>query len=412
MSITWCGLVPVTSPSSNGNQTYTDSNMTGTVKGAIFFLTAAASADTYDTSIGSLMIGACDGTNQRCQSWWSDDNVTPTDCGSRTEDDYTIMQLVDNGVERANATFVSFGTGSVTVNWTIATTPSLANGFVLLFGGDEVIDFDVNHIVRPGVGSTTSISGNYNTLFFFQSAQNTGIDGTQNTARINAGFASRYNATIKMASFGTRLNDDGTNTGGRAFSATKILRYGTNATDEFHIEVSAWDDSAATINNQSGWDSSGDYIPYVAIRFDTTKVIAESLGSFTSNSTSLAAPYEPKLVLVLASGATALDTLQTGGRAALGCIHDESGQIGIGYSQDYTGGVSVSELIIDTTHIINLPSGAGGALWQVTGTIDADSFDVTHNVDPATTRYGAALAFCAVPPVIGGIPLGLLGLLS
>ncbi len=403
-SISGLGYAIVASPTSNGQQTYTDSNMTGTVKAAVFILQSGGTVNTYDATYGAYTsIGMTDGTNHRVVAIWSDDAANPGDNGWAVEDDACILQLKANGAEVARATFVSFGTGSITVDWTVVDNPSHANGYVLLFGGPEVATATVGTAIRPStLNSTVDISGNYNLLFAMYSRNASSFDESGSNGNLMFGAATRAGG-IAHCSWGLYLTDASANLSSY-MGSDKFGSPVFNDATGMHTSVSAWSDTAITLKNlgqSSSFTGESRYIGYLALKFGNT-IQPVAYGSFTNSSTSTATSYKADMVLSIASDRTALNTRGdgTGTTFSFG-VATENGEACV-TQRIVQSGQNVEGCIgyYDNRWLHLYSTATGGTFWHGTVTTDSDSIDYTTVTNPSGTRYALGLAFYRVPPEV------------
>lgn len=142
------GIVKQTVSFGTGNVTYTDASFGGgTPKAAIFIITAA-NADGNPALQAILGMGFTDGTNQRCAGCMSRSGQASSDCARQLMDDQSIFLMNYLGSVDGEASFVSFGTNSVTINW----TNSLAGNRILtviLLGGSDLENVHVGTFITP-----------------------------------------------------------------------------------------------------------------------------------------------------------------------------------------------------------------------------------------------------------------------
>lgn len=130
------GVTPITATT----QTFTDSNFGGIPKLAIFVITGCTSDSTL-TDHNRIGMGATDGTTQLCTLAHDENGISSTDANRRGLN-YACIAISQTGASTIDgyAVFSSWGTNSVTINWTNA--PSSAFRVTCyMFGGS---DFDAN----------------------------------------------------------------------------------------------------------------------------------------------------------------------------------------------------------------------------------------------------------------------------
>lgn len=132
-------------PSSVGNQDYTNSDLGGsTPVAALLFATGISSDSTTVTNGCTGAIGSCTSTtDQNHMSWQDEHGVDPTDCTTYqqrpADTKYCIRLFDDNGVELASGAFVSFISNGIRINWASPAPPTEGQRFsIILFAGTDV----------------------------------------------------------------------------------------------------------------------------------------------------------------------------------------------------------------------------------------------------------------------------------
>lgn len=180
----------ISAAATGGTQTFQDPSTAWTPSAALFFVSAAAAADT-PTAPAKLCIGAATGSSEQwCASIRSADNVGTMDTERLMLVD-ACMVLINNGAasEEISASFSSFGEGSVTVIW--SGTP--ANAYVV-----TVVLF----YCKFALASTYTMSGSINGL----TSVTVGFEPTV----IIGGYASAAAGSVSspaMLSIGVSYND-------------------------------------------------------------------------------------------------------------------------------------------------------------------------------------------------------------
>jgi hypothetical protein len=197
MSITK-GVVLTTVNTSTGNQTFTDSSFGGgTPTGAIFIYSINTSTSNNIDDY-SYSVGFCDATSERCCVVTGESGQGTTDTSRGTSDGDVVLQYTPGTTtEIAAATFVSFGTNSVTINWTNA--PGSAYYMkVILFGGEACDVGGLAPNATQNSGTTESVlSGATPRAIFFMS-NNQGANTTASQTKMGFGMAALNSSTINQ----------------------------------------------------------------------------------------------------------------------------------------------------------------------------------------------------------------------
>jgi len=126
---------------STGNQTITATKLYGQTPKAALFIISRATTNGTAVSTAALGVGATDGVSEWAQTALSADGVGTsfTRRGHTLSACVTLLGLA--GTYEAEATFASFGAGSVTINWSTAPASGRLLTVVLLAGTELYIDF-------------------------------------------------------------------------------------------------------------------------------------------------------------------------------------------------------------------------------------------------------------------------------
>ncbi len=193
------GLVRTAANTAVASQTFTDANMTETPTAALFHVVAATVDGTARDGI-RWSVGATDGTNQWATGCSDEHGVGTTNAARRGVTDEVILILDFAGGIDGEANFVSFGAGSVTVNW--GNLPSSAwLVTVYLFTVDNADARTYNP--ADTVGGTVTVTPNFqSTLIFASSDANLFDDSEDNHALLSFGAC---DASLNQLCISTRF---------------------------------------------------------------------------------------------------------------------------------------------------------------------------------------------------------------
>ena len=200
----------------NANTGSATTTITVTAQGkAIILFTTGQTAEGTDSAANAMWsIGFSDGTNHRCISWASDDNVGTTNCG-RSYSATRSLEVLSNGTPTIvrGITGVAF-TDATTTTLTWDGTPAAAYkvGYMQVGGSDITNVLVGSHTMANSTGDKTEtgvgFQGDFG-MFLFGGA--TGA-GTSTRANLSVGFACRVNdsGTSRARQFGMSWGiDDG-----------------------------------------------------------------------------------------------------------------------------------------------------------------------------------------------------------
>lgn len=153
-------VLTFTAPTSTGDQDCTGPTFTPKVV-IIWGSGVPNAADTFNNGF-TFHYGFSDGTNTRCFNMIAEDNRPDSDTANSKRNDsliYIISQT-DTATLRARATFVSFLSNGVRINW--ATAPAAAFKFHILFlGGTDITNTKIGEftLADDGVNGLRTVTG-------------------------------------------------------------------------------------------------------------------------------------------------------------------------------------------------------------------------------------------------------------
>lgn len=320
---------------SPGDQTFTHGTLTETPKFARLTMTMATADDTLTDG---LSIGRGFATTDKQYAFANKTVVEPAippidwtnvvwSSSSKTS---CMSLLTDAGARTAVATFVSFGAGAITINWTIA--PAAAYLLTIeLYGGDafevsctEAVDTDYD--LTPGTNVTLFGSAADNdTLagFFVGTAAAVFDESPNNTGIFRMGVFAGNGATITQ--------------GGISWYEKHGTGFGTNLevsivtansyVDSYHLGVSILD--TLTVTNVTSTTATaqvsvgvmpGGVCLWVAMRITGSRGISAKVVAFSNSSTSAnqilsGVGFFPAATVSLSSMAGSLNTIVTSASA-------------------------------------------------------------------------------------------------
>lgn len=159
------GLVRAAANTAVAEQTFTDTNMTATPTAAIFHV-VAATADGEAADGIRWSVGATDGTNEWATGCSNENGVGTTNAARRGTEDEVILILDFAGGIDGEANFVSFGAGSVTVNWgNLPSSAWLVTVYLFTVDNAEAGVYTPNETV----GLTVTVTPNFQSTLIFAS---------------------------------------------------------------------------------------------------------------------------------------------------------------------------------------------------------------------------------------------------
>lgn len=358
-------------PTSTGNQTWTDTNLGGLTPEAIMVIGNHADTDgTVETDVG-FWTGFADGTNEGGTGGWSGDALTTTDstCSSSSTQ---VINFFHTQTAQVVATFVSFQADSVTLNF--STVDSDAQLYTVVFFAGTDLSATVGYIT--GTTDITTIGFNPD-LVLFTAAYSQNDPANHNVG----GFAAAVSGTERGLCYGT--NDGQAASVTNSVLTTTLLINGPFNNGSNHT----WTTSAFDANGFTATVSSGTRaLAYLALNFGGEALV--SLRSFDSPTTTGDDPrtgvgFTPQFVLLAMGPAAAEDTIEVDGDAgAFGIsVFTADAEYSNSWADEDNPGTTNCQSLADD-QAINLALGDGT-------TQHAATF-VSMNTDGHTLNYSTA----------------------
>jgi hypothetical protein len=181
-------VVQVAANTSTGNQTITAPDLGGATPKAALFIISRATANGTAVGTAAIGVGATDGANEWAHSMRSTDSAGTTDT-RRGRTNSACVALFGTGTAfEAEASFVSFSPGGVTINWSTA-PPSGRLLAVVLLAGTELDVEAGDYNLGATVDATQTITTGFETDIVL------GLGGGIAITTSNTGFISFGAAT-------------------------------------------------------------------------------------------------------------------------------------------------------------------------------------------------------------------------
>lgn len=283
---------------STGNQTITaTSGVAATPKAAIVVIGGATTAAAI-TAHARMGLGMTDGTNSRAMGFMAEDAIGAgtADTGFRI-DNAAVVNIPLTGSEAidARATFVSFGTDNITINWADAPATALL-GFVVFFYGDDLKPNVTNLASSATIGGTASVTGlpfAPNTLIAFSCSQTFAASSGGNQGRIQIGFATAGNVIRQCCQSMLAVDRvNPTNCTGVARDDSIVGGIGPT-TEGARVEVTSFNSDGFTVTTRNAANSID--AAYLSLSTGTYNRTWTGVPSIDESSASSQATTEPNL---------------------------------------------------------------------------------------------------------------------
>lgn len=396
-------VIPFQLPTSTGNFDVTVASGYGsdlTPKFVMFFAQRSANIDTI-TSSELLSIGAVDGTNQMAGAMMSENGqlTASNDSGVRTSS-VNAIEITGTGAQglEAEATFVSFAAGKVTLNFAVS-APSGAYRTFALFGFGTGLTAAVSSFTGNATeNSSSSISGlsfqpdGAIVLSWNRALTNPGAG--QDQGMLSIGFAGRLPSTTQACTVVCREDRKATNTSSGCLSqadrAAIVLTSSAGTVSEgASLEVTAWPSDGITFTTRGASVA----VNALVVSFSTNgrRVWAglPLANSDTTGAQSFTNPgFRPRAMLFAASHTETDGTIDSGaGGLSIGAVTTADGAIeqaliSGNFEDAQTAGAAQS--LFSASNVVDLLRNATTHEWIAAFT----SFDAqgwTHTVSTAST---------------------------
>lgn len=393
-------VVPFSVATASGNQTISIPSGPGKTPKAVLFLVSRATA--LDTITAQAMIGggAADGSTQRAVAVMAENGqpALNADSGSRIDTGACIQitGTVNQGKE-ARATFVSFGTDQVTINWASGDEPSNAyRGYaVFLWGADMlagVLNLKSSGSLN-GTVATTAPGVTPDGLIALSVGQDFAADLGTTVARLSVGFAGRSSGGNAAATVTAEDNAAGSTSSGSMVRTDACVSTITGVagavTETARVQVSSWDSTGFTIKSLTASAVDAMYL-WFRVAGRNVYVGSPTLNVDTSGQSTETAPGR-RGCFIMAAGTrvTAADSVSnTTGSISVGAASSASGTqacvtwnardgIGTSGTQSLTSSANMVDAVSTATlheYVLNhVAFTATGYTYNVSSTAAADS---------------------------------------
>ncbi len=353
-----------------GNQTFTATPPVDFTPKLALFIVNGGITDGVAAVHNRGGIGCCDADAQWAFAWRSEDGQDPSDTG-RSNSAAQCLKLMTASADTDDvaATFVSFGTSSVTINISNAGAAFLCT--VILFGGDD-LQVDVGIIALGTQDTEINVTGPGFQPNLVGCCQQRNIPTTTNACKMSLGFAYDAGGSVPQCahiftSRDGRVADSEVNSILRN-DMVGISLTGAGAAD-YTVEIDNFDASGFSAFARSD-DGTGDSVGYFCLDTGDRSVWA---GNFTTpGSTGEDAQtgpgFKPQLVGLITTQLPTVNVIDSSGLAG-----------GFGYSffteddefcnawadEDVPGAVTDTQSLADN-QVINVPADDGVALFAAT----------------------------------------------
>ena len=400
MSNTFKRVISTTAPTSTGTVDYTVAGLGASthIKGVEVEVARAVTLGT-DTDGRSGCRGFSDGTTEAVLSWSSEHGVTTTDTYTYSAQDKVValMDPADGSLE-AVATFDSFITDGVRLNWTTAPSSAYRVAVVITAGPD--VECDVQ-IVDPAdaLSGTVTVTPGYtaetNLVLALAGTISTAFDGTlESSSSVSWGACSNDGTTVTQNAEAWSYQDAVSTTLdsgilhlNRLASHVSATALGVSyAASGFNASTGAF-----TLTTAGASATSAERIAVMMFHMPSNIAVKVYSHSFTSTvgTQSFTDPgFQPQYIWYGLSLFNATNTVRTNAQAgSYGSGHaDEAGVEWCGsYADRDNRTTSDTQSLVDEV-AIELPLHAGGAGY--TGTVD--SWDATGYTINFTSVVGTS----------------------
>lgn len=408
---------------SNGTQSFTNTDLGGLTPGAALFFLTFCSSDNTPAAHAGWGVGAATSTSER----WTvasvyRDSIAGTQGWRRGAADNCIMLLnptTDNGAVLCEADFSQFVANGVEVNW--STAPGTAYLMhVVLFA--DVDDAYAGSFLPNGTqdASVDVTDPGFWPNFMFTSGCAALLNDTASAhAEGGIGFVVNDGSTTE-ASYLVTLFEDGTGTAHQQGACSNQYGYIalSLATLKYAIEFSGFDSSGFTATTRLGAGDVNDAICYLAISFGgSSPKLDVWAGGFdtrtTQGSQSITAPgFKPQAVFLGPNYMTAWDTHHSDSALA-GCrgfglasgVDDEFS--GSNNAQEGVATTFAQSLSDDQIGVIEQHDGSTGIIAYLES-LNTDGFTLYYSTADGTARKWPAAAIEAMPGGERGVGRGVM----
>lgn len=274
-------IARVAANTSTGNQDITTTDLGGLTPKGVLLVMTHATVNGVAADNAQLTIGASDGTRQWVRHSNAEHAQGTTDT-SRSSNNATILENLIPGESvsgsfESQATFVSFITNGVRINWSNA-PPSAYLITAIFFAGADV-SVHADDILIPVQDVTDDITTpGFEPSFVFMASHADGSPDQSSNGRLGYGYANNDDGGTVTQSAMIRTWLNGTNRGepqGHRSDTRACGKWSTSSTT-WKMEVSDFDSSGFSITTRDG-SFSDDSLGYLAVRVNGLRTF---VGSF------------------------------------------------------------------------------------------------------------------------------------
>lgn len=266
----YASVVNFTANTSTGTQDITGSLGGENPKAALFFMSHETTLGITPLAPFHHTMGFTDGTNEFYLLGRSDDNVSTGDNYRAAYTDAVLRGVDGSGSQDFKASFSSWITNGVRINWSDA-APSGFQGFCILLGGSDLKNvhvgtcgtgddvtapgFAVNHVIMAAIGSTIA-SGTVADGFNFMFGMGLDTSVFANSTSSNLGWAMKELDGLSTSAPGAVWED--------AKVMSRINDTAASGGFDYNMTVGGWDSSGFTTTSDV---SNSEKVGYIAFEW-------------------------------------------------------------------------------------------------------------------------------------------------
>lgn len=292
----------VTAASSAGIQDITISGF-GTPKAAMLYICKTVTEETF-TADNAFCVGVTDGTKWNCVRCYDVDNQATT-VSRRAFFTDRLLSLRDAGTTYAEATFNSWITNGIKINW--GTSPVAGYKIIAIFWGGSDVKAHVNNKEFNVGGEVVNCGFKPDMILGLFGSEAPGTSGSN--LEVSVGLAMRVQNINKC--FYYRSADGAATSAITGYiSSSRFLQGGGDGSLDIYATVGSYTSSGFTVTGSS---DSGQGIGILALSFGPFKAWGDLLSVPTSTGiwTVTSLGFKPQMVADFYSSVGVLDTIKT-----------------------------------------------------------------------------------------------------
>ena len=391
-------------PTSTGNVDFTTADLGGKTPVAIMVIKNRAITDGTPLITATGGIGFCTGaSNEFGMSFNAKDGLTTTIAKRRIDNAQVISFLDFDGVLDIEATFVSFISDGVRLNF--SNINATARLFTIIFFAGADVSAHANIVtVSATVDTATDITDpafEPDLVLFACTGQDSDL---QTTGQAIISFGAAHNgASIDQKGILYSNRDVVTTTELNLFAASnRCAGQVFNGSLSWAAEISDFDANGFSITPRTA-GSGSDRVIYLALKFTG---VSSWVGSFdspaaTGDDAQTGPSFKPQAVILGMSAAQAEDAVEAdadAGPFGISCFTPDAE-----FSNSWAGEDAVTtsnEQSLSDNQAVNLDDDAGSAMFDATfSTMDADGWTLNFSVADGTARKWFGIAIQEAPAV-------------